>query len=221
MRSDHNKSGKFEVMDFVRQGIKSAKFKPGERVKETFVAEALGLSRAPVREAFLELSSEGLVRITPNKGAYVAWPTAQEIIERSTMCGVLEGYALSSTLRLFKTPDFRRLETSLNIMEHITATSKDVTLLMEEEVRFHHTFLAKVHDEFLLEFIDKCNRMLEVLLARHWQTVYSAGAIHRRHLELYQIIRRADAAEVERTIRAHYVETGLLMSRFGCDMQQG
>lgn len=219
MRNERNKSGKLEVMDFIRQGIKQAKFKPGERVKETFAAETLGLSRAPVREALLELSSEGLIQITPNKGAYVAWPTAKEIMERSTLCGVLEGYALASTLHLFKTPDFRRLETSLNIMEHIAATSQKVSLLMDEEVRFHHGFLAKVHDEFLLEFIDKCNRMFEVLLAQHWTTVYSAEAVHRRHQELYELVRQGDPAAVEKRVREHYEETGSLMSRFGCDMQ--
>ena len=97
---------KLKVMDFLRQGIREQKLKPGEHIKEIYVTQILGVSRAPVREAFLELAAEGLLRLAPNRGAYVIELTAQEIMDRILLCGALEGFALRSTLHLFNPPDF-------------------------------------------------------------------------------------------------------------------
>ncbi len=217
MPPTRNRTGsKAEVIEFLSRGIQNGEFKPGMRIKETYVAECLGLSRAPVREALLELASAGLVRLSPNKGAHVFAPTAKQILDHCTLAGVLEGFAVASILPLQK-EDFRRMETSINVMEHIVATTRDMSQLVEEEIHFHSCFL-KVHDEFLFEFLTKCYRVIEQLLVNYWKTVYTPEDFPRRHRELYEVLRTGDPVLVEKKVREHIIETGILMSRFGSDM---
>lgn len=208
---------KLTIMDFLRQGIREQKFQPGEHIKEIYVTQALGVSRAPVREAFLELAAEGLIRLTPNRGAYVTELTSQQIMDRILLGGALEGFALHSTLHLFNPPDFKRLEDSLDRMAQIAESSGDIPQLLEEELRFHHACVIKVKDAFLLEFIEKCSRMLEQLLAKHWKTVYTPEDFLRRHRTLYDAIAKGDPALVEKNVREHYFETASRMTRFGSD----
>ncbi len=208
---------KLKVMDFLRQNIREQQFKAGEHIKEVYVTQALGVSRAPVREAFLELAAEGLLRLAPNRGAYVIELTAQQIMDRILLCGALEGFALHSTLHLFNPPDFKRLEDSLARMAQIAESSGDIPQLLAEELYFHQSCVIKVKDAFLPEFIEKCSRMLEELLAGHWKTVYAPEDFLRRHRTLYNAIAKGDPELVEKNVREHYFETASRMARFGSD----
>ena len=211
---------KLKVMEFLRKSIRDQEFMPGEHIKEIYLTEVLGVSRAPVREALLELAAEGLLQLSPNRGAYVMELTAQQIMDRILLCGALEGFALHSTLHLFTPPDFKRLADSLERMQQIAETSADISQLLDEELFFHHACVVKVSDTFLLEFIEKCSRMLEQLLAEPWKTIYTPEDFLRRHRTLYTAIANGDPELVEQSVREHYFETASRMARFGSDVRQ-
>lgn len=75
------------------RGRRLGRLKPGEPMPERLLAEQLGVSRTPVREALFTLQSEGLVELTPNRGATVRMVTAQDIVRIYSLRGVLESYA--------------------------------------------------------------------------------------------------------------------------------
>jgi DNA-binding GntR family transcriptional regulator len=81
------------VARILRTEIFSGRLKPGEPMPERSLAEQLGVSRTPVREALFTLQSEGLVELTPNRGATVRTITAQDIVRIYSLRGVLESYA--------------------------------------------------------------------------------------------------------------------------------
>ena len=81
------------VARILRTEIFSGRLKPGEPMPERLLAEQLGVSRTPVREALFTLQSEGLVELTPNRGATVRMITAQDIVRIYSLRGVLESYA--------------------------------------------------------------------------------------------------------------------------------
>ena len=60
------------VSDVLRQAIKDGVLKPGERLMEIRLAEELGVSRTPIREAIRKLEQEGFVVMVPRRGTYVA-----------------------------------------------------------------------------------------------------------------------------------------------------
>lgn len=81
-----------QVADELREAIQSGELEPGERLVERKLAERLGVSHIPVREALAKLAEERLVERQPRRGARVAALTAEELAEISTLRIVLEQF---------------------------------------------------------------------------------------------------------------------------------
>ena len=83
------------VFENLRGAIVEGRLKPGERLMEVQLAEQLGVSRTPVREAIRKLELEGLVVMLPRKGAYVANMSLKDLIDVLEIRASLEGLAAS------------------------------------------------------------------------------------------------------------------------------
>lgn len=81
------------VFDYLRDAIMNGDLKPGERLMESAIADQLGVSRTPVREAIRKLEKEDFVTMVPRKGAYVTKVTAKDILDVLEVRRVLEGFA--------------------------------------------------------------------------------------------------------------------------------
>ena len=81
------------VARILRTEIFAGRLQPGQPMPERLLAEQLGVSRTPVREALFTLQSEGLVELTPNRGATVRTITANDVVQIYSLRGVLEAYA--------------------------------------------------------------------------------------------------------------------------------
>ena len=79
------------VFNHIREDILSGRLKPNEELREVALGEELGVSRTPVREALRQLELEGLVRIVPNKGAYVSGISAKDVLDIYSIRARLEG----------------------------------------------------------------------------------------------------------------------------------
>jgi len=79
--------------DLIRQAIVDGRVPPGHRLKEEELAQQLGISRTPVREALLVLQSEGLVEAAPNRGATVRAYDTADLEEMYELRALLEGHA--------------------------------------------------------------------------------------------------------------------------------
>lgn len=94
--SDLNRTGRslyVTVYDKIKQDIVLARLHPGEPLLEEDLAERLQVSRTPIREALRKLNHDGLVRIVPNKGAFVRVLTPRDIREIYEIRGALESFA--------------------------------------------------------------------------------------------------------------------------------
>ena len=79
------------VFNTLRQAILTGELKPGERLMEIHLANKLGVSRTPIREAIRKLELEGLVNIIPNKGAYVTGISDKDVHDIYMIRSMLEG----------------------------------------------------------------------------------------------------------------------------------
>ncbi len=86
-------SAEAEAYAYLMQRIRRGVLAPGVRIRAEEVAEEIGMSRMPVREALRRLDSEGLVTLRPNRGAVVTGYEADEILELFEIRSVLEGLA--------------------------------------------------------------------------------------------------------------------------------
>lgn len=98
------------VADVVRAGIVSGDIKPGAALSEVALADELGVSRTPVREALKQLSTEGLVHVVPRVGTFVAEPSRRDIVELLELKELFEGFAASRLAQRSTVADRSRLE---------------------------------------------------------------------------------------------------------------
>jgi DNA-binding GntR family transcriptional regulator len=83
---------------YIRKLIFDGYLRPGARVNQDDVAQALGVSRIPVREALIELGQQGWVSIAPNRGAFVASLDEQAVRDHYELYGLIYGFAAKKAL---------------------------------------------------------------------------------------------------------------------------
>ena len=83
------------IFDTLREAIIVGELKPGQRLMEVQLAEKMGVSRTPVREAIRKLELEGLVEMLPRKGAHVAELSVKDIMDVLEVRATLDGLATS------------------------------------------------------------------------------------------------------------------------------
>src|SRR5881628_3303257 len=82
-----------KVYDHLKQAILAGEIQPGERLLETRLAESLGVSRIPVREAIRKLERDGLIVVYPRRGVYASPLGPRDVDEVYAIRAVLEGLA--------------------------------------------------------------------------------------------------------------------------------
>lgn len=102
--------GRGRAYEALRQGIADGRHAPGDWLREGPLAQALGLSRTPVREALRALAAEGLVELVHNRGARVVRWTADDVEETYRLRALLEGEAASLAARRASAADRLLLE---------------------------------------------------------------------------------------------------------------
>lgn len=98
------------VYDKIKEAIIKRNIRPCNQLVETTIAEQLGVSRTPVRAAIKRLAYEGLVEISPARGAFVIKPTAEEINDTFDVRMHLEGYSAFLAASNMKNGNYTELE---------------------------------------------------------------------------------------------------------------
>lgn len=119
----------------LREAILLGQLKPGDRLEQNEIADMLGVSRSPVREAIRTLAAEGLVDVYPHRGAVVAELSVDELEEIFLIRSMLEGMAARLATLSMTADDIAELETILGDIDH----TRDLDRWLELNRRFHHT----------------------------------------------------------------------------------
>jgi len=145
------------VFKNLRNSILNGDFYPGQRLMEIQIAQSLGVSRTPVREAIRKLELEGFVVMLPRKGAYVADISLKEIKEVLEVRASLEGLAAYLATDRISEDEIKHLEKIVKSM------SKDLSMeeFLMKDVEFH-------------EYISKAssNKKLHSIINSLWEQVY-------------------------------------------------
>jgi DNA-binding GntR family transcriptional regulator len=164
------------VVAELRQAILSGQLKPGERLVEERLAEGLGVSRNPVREAIRALASEGLVEVTARRGASVLKLTEQEARETIEVRALLEGHNARLAARHRDREIIRRAEKVLSRGTRAVAAGR-FDQLMELNQEFHRELYAAGRNTVLGDLVQKLRERTAMLFApmepsrqaRSWQ----------------------------------------------------
>jgi len=148
------------VLETLRQAITDHILKPGERLMEVQLAEELGVSRTPVREAIRQLELEGFVVMIPRKGAYVADLTNKDVAEVMEIRAALEGLAASLAAERISAEELEQLERLLVDVAEIVKT-QDVKLLVEADTKFHDVIYQASRNTRLVQIVSNLREQIQ------------------------------------------------------------
>lgn len=98
-----------EITSYIRELILTGALKPGAKIDQEAVGRALDVSRSPIREALVILGQEGLLDVTPRRGAFVAHLTPEDIIDHYELFGVVSGRAAAMAATTLKDTEIDEL----------------------------------------------------------------------------------------------------------------
>lgn len=140
------------VADAMRDAILSGQFKPGDRLPEPQLAEMFGVSRNPIREALKVLSNEGLIEISPRKGARVTLLSPDELTETIELRAELEGLSARNATR--HCHDETRAALQMLLDEGNGAAERgDMAELQIANDRVHAQLGEAAHNRYLADFM--------------------------------------------------------------------
>lgn len=205
-----------QVASYIKDRILMGELAPGDQVKEVILAERLGISRAPVREALHILMREGLICSEPQRGKFIRALTAKEIKDSYFIGGVLEGAAIAASLNRFTVEDRKHFADLLARMQTTAATATSILDFSELDNAFHNLLLSRSDNPQLTDLARRsCLNISKFLFYNHWSTLFTPQEFCSRHQAIVDAVASKDPVRVERTVREHYQETGERMSRYG------
>ncbi len=122
-----------EIIESTKMMIFDGSLKGGQRIPQEALAEKLGVSRVPVREALIALESDGLVASVPHRGMYVVPIRAEDVRDHYTIYGMVQGLAAAGAARRMPAESLVRLEELLQQMREV----EDQDVLNDLHWQFH------------------------------------------------------------------------------------
>jgi DNA-binding GntR family transcriptional regulator len=181
------------VTEAIRRAILQGDLLPGAQINQVQIAEQLGVSRGPVREALGQLEEEGLIRNVPYKGTFVTEITEEYIRELYDVRGLIETFAVRMAAEAATADDRHEIEQVMQAMER-ALNEEAITRFAELDVQFHFLIIRSAHHSILLQSwrsIEMGVRRCSMLRHRIYSNTAAVIARHR------EILTAMDAGDVE------------------------
>lgn len=188
----------------IREGILAGTFAQGSHITARQLAEATGLSRTPVREAMRRLDAEGLISLIPNRGAFVASWTENEIKQIYELRVLLESFAAQVAAERASEAQLAELRSLADEMSRLVEQrAVDVDAIAEVNDRFHKGVLAACGNPRLRDLL---GAITEVPLQLSTFRRYSADELRRsaaQHAELVSALAMRDGEWARSVMTSH------------------
>jgi DNA-binding GntR family transcriptional regulator len=142
-----------QIVSSLRETIIKGELTPGQKLTEPELAENLGISRTPIREAFRQLESEGFLTVMPRRGAVVSKITRKEINDFYELKSLLEGYAARIAAGKINARGIQKLRKINDQLSEI-AEKDDIEAFFLKNDEFHNVFISYCGNEKLLELLE-------------------------------------------------------------------
>ena len=190
------------VFEALREAVISGRLKPGERLMEIQLAEELGVSRTPVREAIRKLELEGLVIMLPRKGAYVADISSRDLVEIFEVRCALERLAAGLAAERITPEELEELESILvRISECVD--NGDLDKFVEHDIIFHDVLYKVSRNLRLAQIISSFREQIRRFRMDSLAQPGRMKAALEEHKKIVDAISQRDVALAERLAVKH------------------
>lgn len=203
-----------EVAELLRTRIFAHELAPGSWIDEQTIADGLGISRTPMREALKVLASEGLVVLKPRRGCYVAQLSEQDLDEVFPVMALLEGRCAFEAASKATDADIVRLEALHDELEkHAAAGDADKFFVANDA--FHGALQDIAGNGWLKHLIDDTRKVIK-LTRRH--SLQLEGRVEQslvEHREIMAALRKKDPALAAQRMHDHLLSGRQALVKLG------
>lgn len=190
------------VFEAIREAIIDGTLAPGERLMEAQLAEDLGVSRTPVREAIRQLELAGFVVMIPRRGAYVADISLKDVAEVFEIRGALEALAASLAAERASDEEIEQLERLLAEIAK-AVEEKDAARLVELDTRFHDLLYKASRNERLGQILSSLREQIQRFRTQTLSNPARMRVALEEHRSLVEALAARDAEAAARCAAQH------------------
>jgi DNA-binding GntR family transcriptional regulator len=189
----------------LRRSILAGEFEFGSRLGEVDLADALDISRTPVREALRRLSSEGIVEVSPHRGARVPEWTPTDLDDVYELRSLLESYGAARAAERIRADQLEYLDSMCTEMERLAATGpdRDLDRLADVNAEFHAAILDAAGNYRLVSLMAAVVQVPLVLRTFHRYSEEALARSQNHHRELAAALGAGDSEWAASIMRSH------------------
>ncbi|MCI7106311.1 MAG: GntR family transcriptional regulator [Lachnospiraceae bacterium] len=212
--SDDHYSLSAKVFHSIREDILSGKYQANEELKEKTIGQEMGVSRTPVREALRQLELEGLVRIIPNKGAFVEGVTLKDIKDIYEIRTLLEGLCAKWATDNITREQLEELDETVFLSDfHFSKENWDQ--ILELDNRFHEIVYEACGSKELTRVLRDYHHYLQRIRKITLEQKERARASIDEHRMIADALKERNAVVAEESAKLHIRNTIANMDKIG------
>lgn len=148
------KTLKDHVYDYIAEQILVGNLLPDEKINESSIIQELSISRTPVREALIQLSSEGILKNVPRKGFVLKCLDEKEASELYVVIGILDGLSAKLACNILSERDLKDMQFYIDSMD-LAIHSKNYEMYLNQQKAFHQVYIDLCKNDALIENLEK------------------------------------------------------------------
>lgn len=190
------------VFQTLRQSILTGEMKPGERLMEVHLADRLGVSRTPIREAIRKLELEGLVTMIPRRGAEVSQITEEHLRDVLEVRRALDALAVELACDRITPEQTEALKKACEEFEEITKTG-DIVEITQADVRLHDIIISASGNQRLIQIVSNLSQQMYRYRLEYIKGESDYRKLIEEHSVIYDCICRKDKEAGALAIKSH------------------
>jgi len=199
------------VVDYIKESILSGIYKEGDHILETDVANTLGISRAPVREAMKELEKEGIVQTQPRRGTFVTKFSVEDIKEVFEIRMLLENNIIKMIIydNILTEEDYSKLEDLVVDMEDIANSNesdlqKSISLNIKD-MEFHRYLWNRSGSKRRVQILEQIFFQLRMAMLYDTNETGDLSKTATDHYEIINALKSKDIAKCKTALQKHII----------------
>lgn len=190
------------VFKTLRQAILKGDLKPGERLMEIHLANRLGVSRTPIREAIRKLELEGLVKMIPRRGAEVAEITEKNLRDVLEVRRCLDAFAVELACERISRIQLEQLRRACDQFEEATKT-KDIREIAAADVKLHDIIMEATGNERLVQLVSNLAEQMYRYRFEYIKNESKHKELVEEHRVIYEAIKNDDRKTAAEAVKRH------------------
>ena len=190
------------VFNTLRQAILTGELKPGERLMEIHLANRLGVSRTPIREAIRKLELEGLVTMIPRRGAEVAQITEKSMNDVLEVRRALDALCVELACDRIGSQELEELKAACEHFETAVKT-KDVKKIAQADVALHDIIVQATGNHRLIQLVNNLSEQMYRYRFEYIKDISQHERLVEEHRIIYQGIVNKDKETASQAAKLH------------------